>query len=426
MEFEIEEADSQHAHSLPKVCRCEKATKTQTIKSRTCLKKKQTPTSKARTCLVEKPLAKVKKVTMALGAMRAWPSQLPSLADTELRVGTHFSGWETCCQSLRATQIPHRLVMACDSNQHCRRIIKQNFQPELLYGDIGSRPMDSLPAGLDVYVSGSPCPSFSRAAACPTGIADDRGKLIYKQSEFINTCNPKTFLLEQVSTFKTLYPKVFKDYIRLLGNCGRGYNVSWKQLQTRKHGLPQNRERIYIAGIRSDLEQTQMFWPKGMELADNLSKILDSGATPNIDIKKETKSVQKSFQWANKRAKENGLDFEETSDIYALDARASEKYRHLHKNYTPTVTKARGACGGFVLLSRGLCRWLSMVESGKLQGTDISRLNLTGISRTQLGMMVGNAMSRNIMDRVLPRLLHAASLIRTLPKDKWADGELPF
>ena len=53
MEFEIEEADSQHAHSLPKVCRCEKATKTQTIKSRTCLKKKQTPTSKARTCLVE-------------------------------------------------------------------------------------------------------------------------------------------------------------------------------------------------------------------------------------------------------------------------------------------------------------------------------------------------------------------------------------
>ena len=134
------------------------------------------------------------------------------------------------------------------------KFITQNFRPRIAYGDINSRPMKSLPSDIDMYAAGSPCPSFSPASAKPNGTKDRRGKLIFKQAEYIEQNHPKSFLLEQVSTFKTLFPKLFKAYIQRLRRAGpHGYVVSWKILVTRHHGIPQNRKRVYIAGVRKDL-----------------------------------------------------------------------------------------------------------------------------------------------------------------------------
>jgi hypothetical protein len=47
-------------------------------------------------------------------------------------------------------------------------------------------------------------------------------------------------------------------------------------------------------------------------------------------------------------------------------------------------------------------------------------LDKTGISPAQMGHMLGNAMSVNVLARILPRVLFAAGMIGALPTDRWA------
>ena len=47
-----------------------------------------------------------------------------------------------------------------------------------------------------------------------------------------------------------------------------------------------------------------------------------------------------------------------------------------------------------------------------------------GISETILGRALGDAMSLNVLMRVLPRALHSSGVLQVLPNDVWADPVL--
>ena len=48
-----------------------------------------------------------------------------------------------------------------------------------------------------------------------------------------------------------------------------GYNVYWKLVNTEDFGIPQHRERVYIVGIRRDLQVNHFQWP--MEFKESIS-----------------------------------------------------------------------------------------------------------------------------------------------------------
>ncbi len=81
---------------------------------------------------------------------------------------------------------------------------------------------------------------------------------------------------------------------------------------------------------------------------------------------------------------------------------------------------ARGKSGGFLLMKRGFKRWTTMQELAKLQGSDLDYLDVSCVKKKQLGGMIGNAMSRNVLDRLVPRLLFAIGRPNQLPTDPWA------
>ena len=62
---------------------------------------------------------------------------------------------------------------------------------------------------------------------------------------------------------------------------------------------------------------------------------------------------------------------------------------------------------------------LTAEESLVLQGmaTNVRR---EGISNRQLGLMIGNAMSVNVLERLLVRLLPGVGLLRERLHDRWA------
>lgn len=113
------------------------------------------------------------------------------------------------------------------------------------YGDVREIRTSDLP-NFDLLVGGFPCQAFSHAGK-RRGFDDTRGTLFFEIARILKDKKPKYFLLENVrnllshdkgNTFKTIIG-VFSEL---------GYTISWKICNSRNHGVPQNRERIFIVG----------------------------------------------------------------------------------------------------------------------------------------------------------------------------------
>jgi len=111
-----------------------------------------------------------------------------------------------------------------------------------------------------------------------------------------------------------------------------------------------------------------------------------------------------------------------------VDIHAGKKFRNWSVGYCPCLTAARGRSKGFYITN--LARSLDNTDMCILQGMRPSRLVWKDIiPEGSFGHMIGNSMSVNILERLLPKVLHAAGLIEALPKDppaKQQDTIPPF
>jgi len=83
------------------------------------------------------------------------------------------------------------------------------------------------------------------------------------------------------------------------------------------------------------------------------------------------------------------------------------------------LTESRVKSGGFYVTT--LSRRMSTDEMTRFQGMRPQPWKKWGMSRTMFNGALGNAMSVNILERLLPRVLQAAGLIKNTDwSDKWA------
>lgn len=111
----------------------------------------------------------------------------------------------------------------------------------------------------DVYVAGIPCTAFSLAGKY-RGVADKKkgGDLGYHFYRLVRDNLPKAFIIENVKGMNTKkHSSFFKELISLFGEIG--YRVEWKLINCWHYGVPQLRERLFIVGIRSDLNRKFIF-----------------------------------------------------------------------------------------------------------------------------------------------------------------------
>lgn len=110
---------------------------------------------------------------------------------------------------------------------------------------------------VDLFVGGSPCQSFSLVGK-QRGLEDTRGTLFYEYARLIDEIKPKVFIYENVRAVishdggKT-WEKMQQVFQEL------GYSFSWAVLNARNYGIPQNRERLFVVGIRNDIKQSKPF-----------------------------------------------------------------------------------------------------------------------------------------------------------------------
>jgi DNA (cytosine-5)-methyltransferase 1 len=203
-----------------------------------------------------------------------------------IKVGSDFSGVGAFNQALIRLGIKYNELFACDMDKYARQTFVENYgEPKYFPKNVYDReiPKESL----DIYMTSPPCQAFSLAGK-RKGEDDDRGILFYNSHEFIIKNKPRYFIFENVKgLLSDDNGKTFQRWLDYLGGKSVNgnpvifpleqaapYHIYWQVLNAKDYGIPQNRERVFIIGIRDDNDNNFSF-PKTQHLTKRLKDVLE-------------------------------------------------------------------------------------------------------------------------------------------------------
>lgn len=150
--------------------------------------------------------------------------------------------------SVRKESIFHT-IYSNDLFQEANESYKLNF-PNVYQQQLDIRKVEFFPKA-DLVLGGFPCPGFSEAG--PRLIDDERNFLYIHFIRCLFQAKPFAFIAENVKGMMTLgNGEVIKQIVQDFTSAG--YNVKVKLVNARDYGVPQLRERVFIVGVRNDLD----------------------------------------------------------------------------------------------------------------------------------------------------------------------------
>jgi len=170
-----------------------------------------------------------------------------------------------------------KCVFTSEIKQHAIQVHQQNFPNETVHGDITKIDTKNIP-DFDFLLAGFPCQAFSSAGK-RLGFLDTRGTLFFDVERILREKKPFGFVLENVEGLvnhdrKSKDDKIGRTLSIILDSLENlGYKVSWRVLDAKKFGVPQERKRVYIVGTRKETPNIDAFGEKN----ELLSSILESG-----------------------------------------------------------------------------------------------------------------------------------------------------
>lgn len=174
--------------------------------------------------------------------------------ETKEEIGTKQNSAYT--ESKHSRQSPTCIGFS-EIDKYATQIYQRHFPNHKNYGDITQLRWEELP-DFDMLVGGVPCQSWSIAGK-RGGFDDERGNMWFQCVEILRAKQPKLFLFENVKGL--LSHDGGKSMERICEElCESGYAIDFEVLNSKDFGVPQNRERVFIIGIRLDLlDECQIF-----------------------------------------------------------------------------------------------------------------------------------------------------------------------
>lgn len=204
-----------------------------------------------------------------------------------IKTGSDFSGVGAFDQALSRLGIDQDKLFACDWDKYARQTYVLNYgDPKYYPSDVYDRAIPE--ESLCIYMTSPPCQSFSLAGK-RQGENSDKGVLFYNSHEFIRKNKPRYFIFENVKgLLSDDNGKTFRRWVDYLGGKSVNgnpvifpheesvpYHVYHQVMNAKHYGVPQNRERIFIIGVRDDADNEFSF-PKPFHLVKRLKDILES------------------------------------------------------------------------------------------------------------------------------------------------------
>lgn len=296
-----------------------------------------------------------------------------------IRIGTDCSGIEAPIQALLQLGIPFEHSFSCEKDKYALQSIIANYHPKKIYTDISKRRHACLP-DIDMYVCGFPCQPFSLMGN-QMSTEDSRSDIMHQCIKVIQKKLPKIFILENVKNFKFIekgkpFNYLLQELQKIKKDKELAYNVSFDILNTKDYGIPQNRERIFIIGIRKDVQTKPYSTPLKLPMQPLDDFIIDKTiCTPNISI-----SLQKN------------LDKIKLDNTYKNNYVVTPfTHSSIMYNTSPTLTFS----GCKYMFHTTYNRYLSTKECLLLQGFPIDFINIVG--DFFLCRQIGNSMSVNVL-----------------------------
>ena len=150
-------------------------------------------------------------------------------------------------QSLAQSVFKIEYVFASEIDPDLRSLLQsQEPTPQQVFEDLKHRDNSSVSSSIDLYVAGFPCQSFSHLGK-KLGFDDkQRGSVFFHINAFIQTCQPRVFVLENVQrlTQRQSMETVFKAL-----NASGHYQVVHQVISPTDLGFPHLRHRLFIMGM---------------------------------------------------------------------------------------------------------------------------------------------------------------------------------
>lgn len=177
--------------------------------------------------------------------------------------------FESACQKLG---IEAECVMSSEIDKKACETYELNFNEKPL-GDI--REIKRIEP-FDVLLGGFPCQPFSYAGK-QKGFGDTRGTLFFEIERLLKEHSPNFFLLENVRGLTTHDGgRTFATIIKSLEDLG--YSVKHLLLNSSNFGVPQNRVRVYILGVKGKNIVTTLTSDKGASDSHKFKNIFSQNA----------------------------------------------------------------------------------------------------------------------------------------------------
>lgn len=303
----------------------------------------------------------------------------------------------------------HECVGFCEIDKYARQTYKANFDTkgEVEWHDITTVTTESIReiGYVDIITGGFPCQAFS-VAGKRGGFEDTRGTLFFEIARIAKQVKPRFLLLENVKGLLSHDKgETFGTILTTLDELG--YDAEWQVINSKDHGVPQNRERVFIVGHSRRFPRREVFPIEG-ENGNSIKQLgnLDqhkrnrnnphtgrvygvNGLSPTLTTcgggNLEPKIVTPVLTPDRAEKRQNGRRFKEPGEPM----------------FTLTAQDRHGVLEGYRI------RKLSPLECFRLQGFPDSHhdnAKAAGVSNSQLYKQAGNSVTVPVVEEIVKRL----------------------
>ncbi len=276
---------------------------------------------------------------------------------------------------------------ACET---IRNVKKEEIGKKILHLDEGSIfniPSEKILENIgleegepDLIIGGPPCQSFS-TAGMRKGLKDDRGMAVMEYIKKINEIRPKAFVFENVHGIISMAkdPMSFYDRVemndselrhsqkkgslfRYIENKfnelkkpkeGIGYTIKHEILNAADYGIPQNRKRFVMIGIRKDVGNAEEVMdmikskakyadPKKISIRKDLMKKADryqAIADKALEKDKPEKAAKYQMKADEYKTKAKRLDKKEWKTLKTLEKKFEGEFPEECVKFSPNTMK---------------------------------------------------------------------------------------
>lgn len=229
-----------------------------------------------------------------------------------------------------------KIVLANELDEDTANAFSLNFPNIPMINDsvtsIDTNMLDDMNidySNIDIVIGGPPCQSYSTVGKRQY---DERAVMYREYRRMLSIFQPKIFLFENVTGLLTMkndqgtpvLEDIRKEFSKFSDfDIDLSYDISETVLNTKDYGIPQNRERVFLVGIRNDLKLLKEWsFPEKLILNEDEYLTLEDaiGDLPSLGngemtekySKKPYRNYQKLMRGTNKKLRNhiNGMNGE--------------------------------------------------------------------------------------------------------------------